>query len=136
PRPASYLPNVRPRPHEVAAGLCGRCSGGDRNGAATDGTACDDLRVRRTSRLYLRGDAPNYRPRSQTQVHANSNPICCMACAGLVRGNAATPASHSESSGADANRQRFIPRDTRIWRAWNIAAFDRGDTPGDIMGSL
>jgi uncharacterized protein YbjT (DUF2867 family) len=33
------LSDVRPRPHEVAAGLRGRCGGSDRKGAATDGIA-------------------------------------------------------------------------------------------------
>ena len=35
PPPASNLSDVRPRPDEIAAGLCGRCGGGDRKGAAT-----------------------------------------------------------------------------------------------------
>ena len=49
----------------IAAGLCGRCGGGDRKGAATDGNACDHIRVRRPSRLLLRGVAQSRCTRSQ-----------------------------------------------------------------------
>jgi uncharacterized protein YbjT (DUF2867 family) len=52
-------------PHEIAAGLCGRCGGGDRKGAATDRNACDHIRVRRPSRLLLRRIAQSRCTRSQ-----------------------------------------------------------------------
>ena len=65
PPPASNLSDVRPRPHEIAAGLCGRCGGGDRKGAATDENACDHIRVRWPSRLLLRGIAQSRCTRSQ-----------------------------------------------------------------------
>ena len=54
----------------------------------------------------------------------------------MDRENIAEPARHSESSGTDAGRQRVIARDARIWKTWNFAALSRGNTPGDVMGSL
>jgi hypothetical protein len=36
----------------------------------------------------------------------------------------------------DAGRQCVIAGDARIWRTWNFTARGRGNTPGDIMGSL
>jgi len=36
-------PMFGPWSDEIAAGLCGRCGGGDRKGAAGDGNACDYL---------------------------------------------------------------------------------------------
>ena len=64
----------------------------------------------------------------------HSNPICRLASAGLVRGNASEPAHHPEPSGTDADRQCGFARHARVWRAWNFAALDRGNTFGDIMG--
>ena len=55
PPTASNLSNVRPRLDEIAAGLCGRCGGGDFSGYSASRGASDDLRVRRTLRLLLRG---------------------------------------------------------------------------------
>src|SRR3974390_1571733 len=55
PQPASKLPDVRPRPHEITASLCGRCGGSDCEGAATDKYTCSHIRVRRPPRLLLRG---------------------------------------------------------------------------------
>jgi hypothetical protein len=64
------------------------------------------------------------------------NPICRLARAVLVRGNAAKPSRHSESSGTDAGRQCVFARDARIWGTWNYAALGRGNTPGNVMGAL
>ena len=43
PRTASNLSNVRAWPHEITASLCGRCSGGDHKGTATDGKTSDHI---------------------------------------------------------------------------------------------
>jgi uncharacterized protein YbjT (DUF2867 family) len=43
PPPASNLSDVRPRPDEIAAGLRGRCGGGNRKDAAGDGNARDHV---------------------------------------------------------------------------------------------
>src|SRR5437660_6863780 len=51
-------------------------------------------------------------------------------------GNAPESARHSKSSGTDAGRHGVLAGDPRIWTTWNFAALGRGDTPGDIMGSL
>jgi uncharacterized protein YbjT (DUF2867 family) len=45
--------NVRPWPHQIAAGLCGRRGGGDRTGSAADANACHHVRVRRPSCLLV-----------------------------------------------------------------------------------
>jgi hypothetical protein len=45
-------------------------------------------------------------------------------------------AHHSESSGADAGRQRVLAGDARICTTWNFAALFRGDTPPNVMESL
>ena len=94
------------------------------------------VRVRRPSRLLLRGIAQSHRQRGRTQAHLDSGPICRLARAGMDRGNAAKPAHHSKSSGTDAGRQRVIAGHARIWRTWNFPARGRGNTPGDVMGSL
>jgi len=49
PSPASSLSDVRPRPDQIAAGLCGGCCGGDWLDRAASGDAFNDLRVRRPS---------------------------------------------------------------------------------------
>src|SRR5215831_14477322 len=92
--------------------------------------------MRRPSGLLLRGVAQSRCPSSRPQAHVDSNPICRLARVGLVRGNASEPARYPEPSGNDADRQRGIARDARVWRAWDFAALDRGNTSGDIMGSL
>src|SRR5262245_53189202 len=74
--------------------------------------------------------------RSQPQANVGFNPICRLARAGLVRGNASEPARYPEPSGTDADRQCGVARDARVWRTWNFAALDRGHTSRDIMGSL
>jgi hypothetical protein len=43
PGTASNLSNVWPRPHQITAGLCGRCGGGDHKGTATDGKTSDHI---------------------------------------------------------------------------------------------
>ena len=55
PPPASSLSDVRPRPDQIATGLCGGCCGGDWPDHAASGDAFNDLRARRPSRLLLRG---------------------------------------------------------------------------------
>src|SRR3984893_8970587 len=55
PPPASDLSDVRPRPDQIAAGLCRGCCGGDWPDHAASRDAFNDLRVRRPSRLLLRG---------------------------------------------------------------------------------
>jgi hypothetical protein len=50
-----------------------------------------------------------------TSTHVDSNPICRLVCAGLVRGNASERASHAGPSGTDASRQRGIVRGARGW---------------------
>src|ERR1700730_14632084 len=92
--------------------------------------------MRRPSHLLLRGIAQSRCTRSQPKAQIDSNSICRLARAGLVRGNASEPARHSESSGTDAGRQCVIGGDARIWRSWNFAALGRGNPPGDLMGSL
>ena len=86
--------------------------------------------------LLLRRIAQSPCPRSQPEAQVDSSPICRLAVAGLVRGNASAPADHPEPIGTDADRQCGVATDARIWRAWNFAALDRGNTSGDIMGSL
>lgn len=41
-------------------------------------------------------------------------------------------ARHSDSSGTDADRQRVLAGEARLWTAWNCAALGRGDTPADV----
>src|SRR5262245_30949030 len=92
--------------------------------------------MRRPSGLLLRRIAQSRCPRSQPQAHVDSNPICRLARVGLVHGNASEPARYPEPSGTDAGRQRGIARDAGVWRTWDFAALDRGNTSGDTMGSL
>src|SRR6516162_9243425 len=92
--------------------------------------------MRRPSGLLLRTITQSRCTRSQAQAQVDSNPICRLARAGLVGGNASEPARYPEPSGTDADRQRGIARDARVWRTWDFAALDRGNTAGDIMGSL
>jgi hypothetical protein len=42
-------------PDAIEASLCGGCGGGDRNGTAANGYGPDHVRMRRPSRLYIRG---------------------------------------------------------------------------------
>src|SRR6266550_6252448 len=92
--------------------------------------------MRRSSRLLLRGISQSRCARSWPQAHADSNPICRLARAGMDLGNAPESARHSESSGTDAGRQRVLAGDARIWTTWNCAALGRGDTPADVMEPL
>jgi hypothetical protein len=112
----------------------GRRGGGDREGIAADDHAC--LRVRRPSRLLLRELAQSHRQRGRAQAAPRSGAIYRLARAGIDLGNAAKPAHHSQSSRADADRQRVIAGNAGIWRTWNFSARGRGNTPGDVMGSL
>src|SRR5262245_22271724 len=92
--------------------------------------------MRRPPGLLLRRIAQSRCPPSRAQAHVDSNSICRLARVGLVRGNASEPTRYPEPSRTDADRQRGIARDARVWRTWNFAALDRGHTSGDIMGSL
>jgi hypothetical protein len=51
---------------------------------------------------------------------------------GMDLGNASESAHHSESSGADAGRQRVLAGDAGICTTWNFAALFREDTPPDV----
>ena len=70
--------------------------------SATDGYAGDHVRMRRPSRLHLRGIGQNHRKRSETQMLVDAVSVCRLARAGLACGNAPEPASHTQSSRTDA----------------------------------
>jgi uncharacterized protein YbjT (DUF2867 family) len=60
-------------------------------------------------RIYnLRGTSQNYRSRSRVEAHPDSGSIRRLAGIGVDRGDDAKSAYHSESSGADAGRQRVL----------------------------
>jgi nucleoside-diphosphate-sugar epimerase len=102
------LPNVRQRRDTIATGLCRRCSRGHRQSGATDGNKRNHIRVLRPAHLYLRGTSQNYRSRSRVEAHPDSGSIRRLAGIGVDRGDDAKSAYHSESSGADAGRQRVL----------------------------
>lgn len=96
------------------ASLCGRCGGSDCKSAATNGYACNHIRVRRPSRLFLRGVAQIRCTRSRSKAQIDPTPICCLAYFGLVRGNTPEPCHHPESTRADAGRHCGFAGNSRI----------------------
>jgi len=63
--------------------------------------------MRWPSGLLLRRIAQSGWPQSQPQAQVGSNPICRLARAGLVRGNASEPADHPEPRSTLCHRQRW-----------------------------
>src|SRR6266436_4671426 len=74
PPPASSLSDVRPRPDQISAGLCGGCCRGDWPDHAASGDAFNDLRVRRPARLLGRGVSWSRCAPSWTCAPTESNP--------------------------------------------------------------
>src|SRR6266850_933458 len=110
PPPTSNLSDVRPRPDQIATGLCGRCCGSGCSSHAASGDAFNDLRVRRPSRLLLRGVSQSRCAPSWTCAPTDSNPACRLACTRMGLRNVPESTPHAQSSGTDANRHRFIAR--------------------------
>src|SRR5208337_3883610 len=78
--PASDLSDVRPRPDQIAADLCGGCCRGGWPDHAASGIAFDDLRVRRPARLLIRGVSSSRCAPSWTCAPTDSNPVCRLEC--------------------------------------------------------
>ena len=90
------LSDVRPRPDQIAAGLCGGCCGGDCSDHASEPRRnFDDLRVRRPSRLLLRGISQNRCAPSWPCAPPDSNPVCRLARTGMGLRNTPGSTPHS-----------------------------------------
>ena len=95
PSPASDLSDVRPRPDQIAAGLCGGCCGGDWSDHAASRDAFNDLRIRRPSCLLLRGISQSGCAPSWHCAPTGSNPICRLARTDMGLRNTAGSTPHS-----------------------------------------
>jgi hypothetical protein len=100
----SDLSDVRARPNQIAAGLCGRRGGGDCQSPAADGKAGRHVRVRRASHLLLRGAAPNRCTRSRSHAEADAAPVCCLTSTGVDFRGAPESSRDSQSNRSHADR--------------------------------
>src|SRR5947207_2891102 len=91
PSPASDLSDVRPRPDQIATGLCGRCCGSGCSSHAASRDASDNLRVRRPARLLLRAISQSRCASSGPRAPADSDPVPRLAHTGMGLRN--TPGS-------------------------------------------
>ena len=82
-------------------------------------------------RSTLTRTSQSRRARSRPQPRTHSSPICGLARAGVLIGNA----RHLESSGTDADRQPVLGGDARIWTTWNFTALFRRGTQADFTKS-
>jgi hypothetical protein len=105
---ASNLSDVRPRPDQIATGLCGRRCGSGCSSHAASRDAFDNIRVRRPARLLLRAISQSRSAPSWPRAPIDSNPACRLAGTGMGLRNLPKPAPHAQSSGTDANRHRVI----------------------------
>jgi hypothetical protein len=133
PPPASSLSDVRPRPDQIAAGLCGGCCRCDLPGYAASRDAFNDLRVWWPARLLLRAISQSRCAPSWPCAPTDSNPACRLACTRRGLRNAPESAPHAQSSGTDANRHRVVARDAWICWTWDFAALGRGNPPVDAV---
>jgi nitrite reductase/ring-hydroxylating ferredoxin subunit len=111
---APDLSDVRPRPDAIAARLCGRRRRGYCSAYAASRNALNDIRVRRSPYLLLRGTPQNHCTRGGAETQPHPGYIYRVVRTGLVRRNSAESARHSEPSGADAGRQHIITSHPRI----------------------
>ena len=81
---------------------------------AASGDAFNDLRVRRPSRLLLRGVSQSRCASSWPRAPTGSNPVCRLACTRMGLRNVPESAPHAQSGGTDANRHRVIAGDAWI----------------------
>jgi hypothetical protein len=81
---------------------------------AASRNALNDIRVRRSPYLLLRGTPQNHCTRGGAETQPHPGYIYPVVRTGLVRRNSAESARHSEPSGADAGRQHIITSHPRI----------------------
>ncbi len=89
--PASNLSDVRPRPDQIATGLCRRCCGSGCSNHRASRDASDNLRVRRPARLLLRAISQSSCASSRSRAPTGSDPVCRLARTGMGLRN--TPGS-------------------------------------------
>jgi hypothetical protein len=94
---ASNLSDVRPRPDQIATGLCGRRCGSGCSSHAASRDAFDNIRVRRPARLLLRAISQSRCAPSWPRAPIDSNPACRLARTGMGLRNLPKPAPHAQS---------------------------------------